>query len=223
MTTSADSTEDSDSAGYTLLISAFVALLALIACVQLWPLNDRLALIEEGGPFENLTIVGYAVCIFLMAKNWTWEKLRARWYFVALVLLFVARELDLDKSLFTIGLLKSRQYVGDMVSLPEKAVSLVIVAAVLYVLFSAFRSEMRNFVNGIVTLLPNKLAVLSAALLIVATKSMDGIERKLAPLGVDVSQGFHRFAQVFEEIGEFGIPVLIAVAILTSQDARSRS
>jgi hypothetical protein len=220
-TSRTDTSPDRDSSGYALVILALAVLAALVGIIQLFPVQERLALIAERGPVEDITIVGYGVCVALMMWRWPLGVFSARWYFSALCILFAAREMDFDKSLFTVGLLKSRQYVGDMVSLPEKALSLFVLVGVIAVVVSILRYEMRDFAKGVIALSASPLAVLAAVLMIVSTKLLDGIGRKLAPYGIEISESMDRFAYVFEEVGELGIPLFFAVAILTSSAARA--
>ena len=220
MTTSrTDTSQDRDSSGYALLTLSLALLAALMGILQLFPVQERLALIAERGPVEDITIVGYAVCVGLMMWRWPLGVFRARWYFSALCILFAAREMDFDKSLFTVGLLKSRQYVGDMVSLPEKALSLIVLIGVIAVVVSILRYEIRGFVKGLIALRTSPLAILAAVLMIVSTKLLDGIGRKLAPYGIEISESVEHFAYVYEEVGELGIPLFFAVAVLTSRAA----
>ena len=57
-------------------------------------------------------------------------------------------------------------------------------------------------------------AVLMGIGFTVAYKLLDGIARKLAPLGIEISADAERTAFVVEEIGELGIPVMFLAAIL---------
>ena len=55
----------------------------------------------------------------------------------------------------------------------------------------------------------------------VTQKIGHSLGRKLAPYGIEISESMNHFAYVFEEVGELGIPLFFAVAILTSSAARA--
>lgn len=185
-------------------------------------IDTQRAILIEGGPVETITVVAYAGCILFILMSWSWGMIRRRWYLVAILLLFLCRELDLDKSQFTVGLLKSRQYVGDAVALPEKILSLCLIFFILAVVALIVSKETRGFLSGVWHRLPSELAVLSGLGLIFISKAIDGLGRKLAEFNIVISQSVEDFAYVVEEVGELGIPVTFAAAIATSL-ARKRN
>ena len=97
------------------------------------------------------------------------------------------RELDYDKSQFTIGLLKSRQYAGDLVALPERLVSVLLLVFIFIVITSILVNEARNFWTGLFVLNPSELAVMVSLVLIFIRKLVDGLGRKLASFEADPS------------------------------------
>ncbi len=208
---------------YVPLIVAVFSILVILVCLHFLPVDDQNYLLVEGGVFETLTIIGYATCIFLILHRFTWKKIWARWYFVALLVLFTMRELDFDKSRFTVGLLKSRQYMGDLVALPEKVISLLIIILILTVIFYIFAKETNRFLAGISSLRPSELAIMFGLILICTSKTVDGLGRKLADFGINISQQMEQFAYVFEEVGEMGIPIFFTVAVLTSQSGATKN
>ena len=55
-------------------------------------------------------------------------------------------------------------------------------------------------------------AILASIILIIVTKTIDGAERKF---GIDLTASYERLALIIEEVGEMGIPIMFAVAILS--------
>jgi hypothetical protein len=200
--------------GYLVLSFAVLLIVAAIGFLQLLGTEDQERLLAEGGFFENLTVVGYAACLILIGVCWPWSTTQARWYFPALIILFALRELDYDKSQFTVGLLKSRQYFGNLVSIPELVLSVVILIFILSVVASIFLKETRNFISGLIAGETSQLAIMASILLLLTSKSVDGLGRKLAGFNIEVSQSVEQFSYVFEEVGELGIPMMFAVAIV---------
>ena len=54
--------------------------------------------------------------------------------------------------------------------------------------------------------------VLTSIILVIVTKTIDGMERKF---GIDLSPAGERFALIVEEVGEMGIPIMFVIAILS--------
>ena len=169
-------------------------------------------LLTEGGLFESLTVYLYIFCLILIGVRWPWQKILSSWYLSALIILFALRELDYDKAHFTHGVLKSRQYFSDLVGLPEFLISLAVLIFIFTVLLFIVLREKNNFINGVINFRQSQLAVLASIILVIVTKSIDGMERKF---GIDLSPSGERFVLVVEEVGEMGIPIMFAIAILS--------
>jgi hypothetical protein len=106
------------------------------------------------------------------------QKILSHWYLSALIILFALRELDYDKAHFTHGVLKSRQYFSDLVGLPELLISLAVLIFILTVLLLIVLRERNNFIKGVIDLRQSQLAVLASIILVIVTKTIDGMERK---------------------------------------------
>ena len=169
-------------------------------------------LLAEGGLFESLTVYLYIFCLILICIRWPSQKILSSWYLSALIILFALRELDYDKAHFTHGVLKSRQYFSDLVSLPELLISIAVLIFILTVLTLIVLKERNNFIKGVINLRQSQLAVLTSIILVIITKTIDGMERKF---GIDLSPSGERFALIVEEVGEMGIPIMFAIAILS--------
>ena len=169
-------------------------------------------LLTEGGLFESLTVYLYIFCLILICVRWPLQKILSNWYLSALIILFALRELDYDKEHFTHGVLKSRQYFSDLVGLPEFLISLAVLIFIFTVLLFIVLREKNNFINGVINFRQSQLAVLASIILVIVTKSIDGMERKF---GIDLSPSGERFVLVVEEVGEMGIPIMFAIAILS--------
>ena len=169
-------------------------------------------LLTEGGLFESLTVYLYIFCLILICISWPLQKIRSKWYLSALIILFALRELDYDKAHFTHGVLKSRQYFSDLVGLPEFLISLAVLIFILTVLLFIVFKERNNFIKGVINFRQSQLAVLASIILVIVTKTIDGMERKF---GIDLSPSGERFALIVEEVGEMGIPIMFVIAILS--------
>jgi len=174
--------------------------------------DEQRKLLTEHGLFESLTVYLYILCLILILIFWSWKKIISKWYLSALIILFALRELDYDKAHFTHGVLKSRQYFSDLVGLPELIASISILIFIVLVLGSIIIKEKDSFIEGIKSLKQSQLAILASIILIIVTKTIDGAERKF---GIDLTASYERLTLIIEEVGEMGIPIMFAVAILS--------
>ena len=200
------------SESYLGLYSALSLIFSIMGFLTLLDAEQQKNLLTEGGLFESLTVYFYIFCLILICFKWPWQKILSNWYLSALIILFALRELDYDKAHFTHGVLKSRQYFSDLVSLPELLISIVILIFILTVLTLIVLKERNNFIKGVINLRQSQLAILASIILVFITKTIDGMERKF---GIDLSPSGERFALIVEEVGEMGIPIMFAIAILS--------
>ena len=203
---------NSDQQNYSFLLLAIIVLVFIMAILPWVNIDTQKKLLIEGGLFESLTVYGYIICLIIIFATWSWQQILSKWYFSALIIIFALRELDYDKAHFTHGVLKSRQYFSDLVGLPELLISIAVLIFIFTVLALIVLRERNNFIRGVIDLKQSQLAVLASITLVIFTKTIDGIERKF---GIDLSASGERFALIIEEIGEMGIPVMFAIAILS--------
>ena len=200
-------------AGWWVILALILAFAAQMVVVNGLPAATQTTLLAEGGFYESLSVVGYILCI--LALVWTLRGAVQRvWYLPLVLAVMAARELDLDKSLFTRGLFKARQYTGEGVPLGESLIAGLILALIVTAILLMLWRHARPYLTALFRGRAWAGAVLLGIGFTVAYKLLDGIARKLAPLGIEVSADAERTAFVVEEIGELGIPVMFLVAIL---------
>ena len=144
-----------------------------------------------------------------------------------LLLACAARELDLDKAGFTLGLLKARQYTSPLVPGTEKALGLAIVAALVgAVAFLAWRHG-ADLIRHVRQGSPAARCIGFGAGLLVFAKTIDGLARKLEPFGITLSRAAGRHGVVLEEVCEAWAPLFwilaIAAPVLSGRSAAVRS
>ena len=203
----------SSRAGWGVILALILAFAAQMVVVNGLPAATQTTLLAEGGFYESLSVVGYILCI--LALVWTLRGAVLRvWYLPLVLAVMAARELDLDKSLFTRGLFKARQYTGEGVPLGERLIAGLILALIVTAILLMLWRHARPYLTALFRGRAWAGAVLLGIGFTVAYKLLDGIARKLAPLGIEVSADAERTAFVVEEIGELGIPVMFLAAIL---------
>ena len=175
---------------------------------------------REGGGLETVSAVLYvaaAVVFFLRAPSARWGQL---FHVPALMVLFAMRELDFDKAFTPAGVLSLRLYSGEA-SVTTKLISGVVAAFAVYVIL---RCVWRGVPAGFAALRQGALwpwfAVLAGGL-VVFTKSIDGLGRKLLDFGIVISDDLDASASMIEEVGEAFIPVCAILAIVACWKRRT--
>lgn len=198
------------------LVTAFALCLALIAVfviVDLAFFAQAASFKREGGGLENVSAVLYgiaALVFFRAAPRAVWARL---FHIPALMILFAMREMDFDKAFTPEGVLQLRLYSGDTALQTKFIAGAVAIFSVYVILRTAWRGVpaiLRDLRGG--RLWP--WFAVAAGALVVGTKSVDGLGRKLLDFGIVISADLDATASLVEEVGEVFIPVCAILAIL---------
>jgi hypothetical protein len=199
-------TRGAAAAGLVCLVLAGIAI--LIDAATLAP-GEKLT--REGGSVETASALLYlvAAAAFLWREG-SWRRL---WPVPVLLLAMAAREFDFDKRFTSEGLLGIKILTRET-PLWEKALAVLVIALLTAAIAVLVRRGLRGFLEGLRRRRGGALYLLAAVALTAGTKTIDGLARKLAPLGIDVSASTSRAAGSIEEYLELGIPILLLMAIL---------
>jgi len=171
-------------------------------------------LLQEGSVVETATALCYLACILLLVFLRPSTPLSLSWPFLLILTFMFLRELDMDKSAFTLGLLKSRQYTSDAVALSEKLFSAAILLLIITSVVILMKRYSTALIRGIRSGPSYYRSVGLGIFFTVTSKLIDGLNRKLSTFNLQVSPEAEFWAIVYEEITEFGIPLSFALAIL---------
>ncbi len=198
--------------GHVALLILLTAFAVQMLVVNALPVATQAELLAEGGFYETLSVIFYFVCVAALVWRLRGNVLQV-WYLPLILTIMAARELDLDKSQFTRGLFKARQYTGSDVPLGERIVAGLILALIVYAIVLMLRRHTRPYLSALLENHAWAGAVLLGVGFTLIYKLLDGIARKLTPLGIEISESAVRTAFVIEEIGELGIPIMFLTAI----------
>lgn len=190
-------------------VAASLALLAAVVLGFREYVED--VLLSESGLIERASAIGYFACALFMLLKGGAEFVRTRGYFIVLVTLFGCRELDFDKAFTTIGILKSRFFVSPDVPAGEKVAGFIVVAILIWAVYKILSQHFAGFLSDLRNKTPEAVGVTIVFFLLAFSKSIDGLPRKLQPLGIDVSADISAFFGALEEVLELGIPIYIAL------------
>lgn len=180
-------------------------------------------LTREGGGIETASALLYVYVATVWLRRRSPADWRALWHIPVILLFAAAREFDLDKSLTSVGILKSNLYLTDQAPVWERlagaAVLLLLAVSVVRLVRVHGRSFLRGLAAGDVGALTVAVAVATAGF----AKSIDGLARKLRPFDVTLDPGFNARVVMAEEVLELLIPFLLLYAVLDASRSASRS
>lgn len=192
---------------------AFIVVQALLVLLFIYSttLEDatRKALLSEDGPVEIASAVLYFICCAYLLLKGGLTFFRRFPYFVVIPLLFGMRELDFDKRFTTIGVLKSKFYVSPLEPLHTKLIVIALGLAVIVLIVMMVREHAVRLWELLRTGNALGYGVVLLAVMVVVSKSLDGLERKCTSIGLTVAPLIAKYSSVAEEVIELGIPVMM--------------
>ena len=203
-----DAPENHNAFGWKLYGLSVAALLISILVLGFVSPELRTWILEEDGPVENLSAIGYFVCIvcLLMLAG---RDARRHWDIAALLLAMGLRELDFNTR-FTDGvsIAKIHFFTDPGQPLALKIFSASLGALVLYCLLHlAFRSY-RSFLRSLKGLEPKAVCVATGVAFAFIAKGLDGPLKKIMPLYT------REWSEIAEEVLELGIPVMFIIGLV---------
>ena len=192
----------------------FLGVVILVSIAGMVDPETKDAIFKEGALVETLSAVGYFVGLALLIFQMVKYKYSAGWSLCVMLLCFGLRELDFDKRFTTMGIFKSRFYLSSEVMFGEKMIGILVSAAVLACVYFLLKTFLRSFAEDIKAKKGHSLSIFIALAFLVLSKSIDGLGRKLKPLGITLSDSIHDLSGVIEESMELMIPVLLILAIM---------
>lgn len=174
-------------------------------------LADFGLIFKEGHSIETLSVLLLALAVVLWFTLAGPHALR-EWQIPVLLTLMAAREMDFDKRFSDDGLLKLRTYTGDA-PLMTKLVGAAVIALVLVASYRLLRRNLPFWWARLRSGHADALLILGAFVTGVVAKTLDGLARKLDPLGVAVPQNVDMLASRAEEVLEMLCYWMVCIAI----------
>lgn len=132
------------------------------------------------------------------------------------------RELDLDVAFTSPGILTTALYFTDRAPIWQRLLGAGVVALLVTVAWCLISLRGRAFVTGLRRGSLAAWCVAGALGLAGASILLDGLGRKLRPLGIDLPDRIDSLAGASEEIMEAFITLLLLVAVIAAPQSRSR-
>lgn len=172
------------------------------------------AMLHEGGVVEVFSAIGYGLCVLVMVLFGGGSYLRQHYPLTVLTAMAGLRELDFDKRFTETGLLQSRMFTSGDVALGERLAGLLVMASLIVLGVLIIRRYLMPFLRQLIRFDPVALGVALAFGFAAVSKTIDGLGRKLEPVGIMVSEQINFSAAVVEEVLELGMPVALITATL---------
>lgn len=201
-------------------LALFVGALAVVIGSEFVSPEFQSTLLQEGGWIESASWISYFVAAgFILLQTYRFPN---RWCLAVGTMLLGMRELDFDKRFSTMGIFKSRFYGSDEVPLGEKLIAALITAAIVATLFFVVKEHLKPFIKRIRACEGASWSVLIAGGVLVFSKSIDGLSRKLEPFGIEPSAAFERVVESVEECFELSGALLVLIAAVGALSHRSK-
>ena len=202
------------------VIAVVLPMAASIVVFYTLPIDIVYRFTRENGLVENLSAVGYfltAVCCLILVYKQRW---RDGWTGAFITFLFGCRELEFQERFTTVSITKIRFYTGAGVPWMQKAVVLVLIAFMVWVVARCLRRHARFFVPALRLRKPYAVSILSGMLLLGLSKICDLAHRMVISIGVPLCYNDEIRVSMVEEFFELGVPLLFLVAVFQFVSSR---
>jgi len=168
---------------------------------------------QENGPIETAGFMAFVLAAVAMVALAPERALGRSWFVTVLFALMAARELDFDKRFTEKGVLQLRLYSGDY-PLGEKLIGAFFVCLILLAVFLVLRRGIPAALGALRAGQGDWVWVTLAAIaMMVISKPLDGLGRRLEPFGVVLSERADTLSVFFEESLELGFALALVLAV----------
>ncbi|MDO3387398.1 hypothetical protein QWI17_16270 [Gilvimarinus sp. SDUM040013] len=196
----------------SLLAAILLAQLLIISYYVSGPDEIAQAAAQEGNLIDWSSALGYFIGVATMLIFGGYHVIRYHWPLMLSLALLGMRELDLDKKFSTYGLFKSATLKASDVSLLEKGITIVIIAAIASLTILLIKRYWRTLISSFFHLEAVSFITCFAGGMLVLARTLDGISRKAADFGVVVTQHNEILTTIAEEVLELGAPYTFILA-----------
>lgn len=195
-----------------LYLSAIFLLLLMVGAI-LASLNElSKSMLSESGPIEIVAAVSYLLVLAYVFKKFTWDYAKKYHYFLMILFMFTLRELDFDKRFTEIGILKSKFLVSDQVPILQKVIGGLVLLILIYAVARTLYHHFMPLLKSVLKPEAYMVGIYLGIGCVVASKTLDGLERKLHGVGFEISNWFTQHASHIEEVLEMFIAVFFFIA-----------
>lgn len=212
MGTTTPTQADFDRHYYRLMLVYLAGLAILLGIGWVVPPTADQFFVGESGPIQIFSAAAYLTVVVALCRESDSAFLRRHVHLVIIPILMCLREMDFHSRFTTMSITKLPFYFSPQVSIAEKAYGVAAFALVIWAGLMLLRNA-RNYLADLRRGRSYAAALFGSAFLTVFSKTIDGLGRKLATLGIAMPHETQRMFGIAEEILELGIPLLFLVAV----------
>ncbi len=175
--------------------------------------ESRKLWLNEHGIVENLSVMGYGVCVVLMVYWGRLKYVKKYHYFIIMMIFFAIRELGLDK-VSRFDVFHPQLYLSTEIPYKEKLLGLLIAVPTSYSVIFILKKHLhpKSIIKNLKNLAPYHFYILLAMLSVVFSQIFD-LKHKLANhLGITLSESIVPKLFILEELLELAMPMFFALA-----------
>lgn len=189
-------------------LSCGLAVVWCLAFASFVAVKNPQQMFAESGPIESASAMCLIVGALALLGDMILRRNPWRWHLALLVLACGLRELDWDKAFTDRGVLSLGLYL-DSTSMDQKIAGALVVTLLIWAGLRLVRCNLKAWLAGLRGRQLWAWLMTMAITLYVVAKSLDGLARKLAPWGIELSTWINNNAGYAEEIMELFAAVLI--------------
>lgn len=192
-----------------ILMFALSGGLAFVWCMaSLTSVRTPQQMFAESGPVESASAICLIVGTLALLGDMILHRTPRRWHLALLMLACGLRELDWDKAFTDRGILSLGLYTGAA-PMAQKIAGALVVTLLIWAGLRLLRVNLKDWLAGLRGRHLWAWLMAMAVMLYVLAKSLDGLGRKLAPWGIELSETVNRAATASEEVMELFAAILI--------------
>ncbi|WP_405403947.1 hypothetical protein [Paracoccus sp. Ld10] len=183
--------------------------------IALVPMESMDQVFAESGPIEGASVRVLIVAVAALGVDVVRRRAWGRWHLVALVAAAAFRELDWDKAFTDRGVLSLGLYSGNA-PIIQKVGGAVVLVVLIWAGMRLLRRDLRPWLAGLRASSAWAWLMLTGLTLYGVAKTLDGLGRKLAPWGIEISDWANRTAGRGEEAMELFAAIIILQVVWIS-------
>lgn len=165
----------------------------------------------ENGPVETASVLFLVFTAGVLCGDIVRRQAQDQWHLLVLVIAAALRELDWDKAFTDRGVLSLGLYSGDAPVL-QKVIGFAVVAGIVFATLRMLRCNVGGWRAALKRLELWPYLVVGTVALTVVAKTLDGLARKLAGIGVEISADASQMASRLEETLELVATIILLQA-----------
>lgn len=214
--------KDEISRFYNLYFLVIAFLLIFVVLLGSADESLRTLILQEDGIIENLSVIGYFACVFLMFRA-LGKDAEKYWDIIIVLFSFGLRELDFHSRFTKMGMTKIRFFTSSGIPVYQKIIAAFCGCLILYCIVRIVRKHFSSFAVSLKKLEPSAVCIATGLAFILFSLALDGLSGKMLKLNIEIGPVISGFGDSAEELFELGIPIMFALSLKPVFDKSKRA